>query len=234
MTVAEDIMRLLRDNPEGLSDGIIAQRLGKIHQQIQQTCVRLAQQGGLVRDTKTSPITNRLAPASQQVPSVGAGKAAGSKTALAAGVRAEVATSPSREWFWEGNVQSAVVAHLVAAGWRIVRAADTANRERGTDIVAQRDGTTLHVEVKGWPSSSYSDPTRAGEIKRTQPTLQAGHYFAGVVLSAMQLRQRHPEDEVAVAFPDMPRYQALSDSVQDPLSVLHIGVLLVSQSGAVK
>jgi hypothetical protein len=234
MTVAEDIMRLLRDNPEGLSDGVMAHRLGKINQQIQQTCVRLAQQGRLIRDKQTSPITNRIAPASRQVPSLAAGKPAASRTATATAVRAEVITSPSKEWFWEGNVQAAVVAHLVAVGWDIIRVADTASRERGTDVVAQRDARTLHVEVKGWPSSSYSDPARAGENKRTQPTLQAGHYFAGVVLSAMQLRQSHPEDDVAVAFPDMPRYQALIDSVRDQLSVLQIGVLLVSQDGAVK
>ena len=153
--------------------------------------------------------------------------------AIATAVRAETNASPSREWFWEGNVQAAVVAHLVAMGWRIVRVADTESRERGTDIRAQRDGVTLHVEVKGWPSSAYSDPARAGENKRTQPTLQARHYFAGVVLSALQLRQSHPEDDVVVAFPDMARYQDLSNTVQDPLRVLQIGVLLVGQDGAV-
>ncbi len=72
-----------------------------------------------------------------------------------------------------------LLTHLVGQGWRVLRVADTAMREGGTDIVAERDGQRLHVEVKGWPSTSYADPARAGEQKRTLPTVQAGPASGG-------------------------------------------------------
>lgn len=70
------------------------------------------------------------------------------------------------EWFWEGNVQAAVVAHLAAEGWRILRVADTHSREHGVDIQARRRGTRLLVEVKGYPSSTYARGDKAGQPKK--------------------------------------------------------------------
>ncbi|MDP9399228.1 MAG: hypothetical protein M3P96_16025 [Actinomycetota bacterium] len=137
------------------------------------------------------------------------------------------------DWFWEGNVQSALLTHLVGQGWRVLRVADTAMRERGTDIVVERDGQRLHVEVKGWPSTSYADPARAGEQKRTLPTVQAGTYFGGAVLSAMQLHDKCPGDQVALGFPAMDRYRALHASVADSLRTLRIQVLFVDEEGHV-
>lgn len=51
---------------------------------------------------------------------------------------AEVVAAPHEEWFWEGNVQAAVVRHIAAEGWDIRRVADTASRERGVDIEESR------------------------------------------------------------------------------------------------
>ncbi len=65
---------------------------------------------------------------------------------------AVAAGEASTDWFWEGNVQGRVVAHLAAASVLIVRVADTRSREHGTDIEGVLDGTKIHVEVKGWPS----------------------------------------------------------------------------------
>ncbi len=106
-------------------------------------------------------------------------------------------------------------------------------RERGTDIVAERDGKRLHVEVKGWPSTSYADPARAGEQKRTLPTVQAGTYFGGAILSALQLRDKFPGDDVALGFPTVDRYRALHASVGDSLRALRIRVLFVDEEGHV-
>ncbi|WP_197275111.1 hypothetical protein [Luteipulveratus halotolerans] len=82
---------------------------------------------------------------------------------------------------------------LAAGNWRILSVANTASREHGTDIVAERDGKTVGVEVKGFPSRSYADPSRAHETKRAQPSTQAGHWYADAVLSAMRQRNRKPE-----------------------------------------
>ena len=93
----------------------------------------------------------------------------------------------------EEVVQGRLVAYLVKDGWQILRVAQTATRERGTDVLAARDGRTLAVEVKGYPSLSYADPRRAGEVKPTQPATQARHWYAGF-RSAGQLTfdMRHP------------------------------------------
>lgn len=137
------------------------------------------------------------------------------------------------EWSWEGNIQSRVIAWLAGRGWRIRRAADTRSRERGTDIIADRAGRTLHVEVKGWPSARYVDPARSGEPKRTPPSLQARAWFADALLQGMRLRDTHPDDRVAIAMPDTPTYRNLAASVRSSLSRTEVTVLLVSENGDV-
>jgi hypothetical protein len=84
----------------------------------------------------------------------------------------------SRDWFWEGTVQDALVAYLVSAGWVVERTADTASREQGIDVLAIRDGRRLAVEVKGFPSAQYAGVPKAGQPKPTAPSLRARHWFA--------------------------------------------------------
>lgn len=56
------------------------------------------------------------------------------------------------EWYSEQDTQQLLVGWLRRAGWTIVRAVDTATREPGVDVVAERGGHRLGVEVKGYPS----------------------------------------------------------------------------------
>lgn len=137
------------------------------------------------------------------------------------------------EWSWEGNVQSAVIGWLARNHWLIRRAADTRGREHGTDIVAERDRRTLHIEVKGWPSTKYVDPARSGEQKRTPPSLQARTWFADAPLQGMRLRNSHPEDDVAIAMPDTATYRGLASSVQFSLARAQVTILLVNEAGEV-
>lgn len=71
----------------------------------------------------------------------------------------------SNEWYWEGNVQRGLVAHLLSEGWSIRSYADTAGHEHGIDVVAAKDGRLLAVEVKGYPPSIYTAGVRKGEVK---------------------------------------------------------------------
>lgn len=219
MTVADDILHLLRLRPEGMSDAELAQATGKLHQHINQTCRGLEQRGVLIRESVGGLIRNRLAD--------GAGHVA------APDIPAPPAFDADRPWYWEGNVQSALCTWLVEEGWTLVQAANTATKERGTDVVAARDGARLHVEVKGYPSTTYADPRRAGEPKPTQPSLQAGHWYAKALLAAVRLRERHPQDAVAMAFPDMPRYRSLLAETAHSLQTLRIDVLFVAETGSV-
>lgn len=59
----------------------------------------------------------------------------------------------------ENDVIDAVCAELFRHGWMIKTTAIT--RQRGDDIVAEKDGTTLIVEVKG-ATSSKSGSARHG------------------------------------------------------------------------
>lgn len=130
-------------------------------------------------------------------------------------------------------MQSTVIAWLAARGWSIRRAADTRSREHGTDIVAERVGRSLHVEVKGWPSSRYADPARREEQKRTTPSVQARVWFADAVLHGLRLRDAHPDDDVAIALPDTTTYRGLAESIRFSLTRTELIVLLVSETGDV-
>jgi hypothetical protein len=131
-------------------------------------------------------------------------------------------------WYWEGNVQAAVVRQLEAEEWRIVRTADAGTRERGDDIRAEREGVTLVVEVKGYPPRRYADPARAAETKRTNPTVQAKHWLAEAIFRSLRTLGQEPDVRVAIAVPDFPRYRVLLDDVADPLVRLGIEVIVVA------
>jgi len=217
MTVADDVLRALRARPGGMSDAELAAMLRKGHQHINQTCRMLASQGLITRDNSYGGIVNKIAgdapPPTRQTP--------------------PAAPSTEQEWTWEGHVQSRLATHLAANGWSIIRVADTAQRERGVDIIAGREGQRLLVEVKGWPSSTYARGERAGQPKPTQPTLQATHWFSEALTSLIR-RGAEPGSRLAMGLPDMPRYRMLLGEAGWALDRLDITVYLVAADGAVE
>ena len=111
---------------------------------------------------------------------------------------------PAHEhWFWEGNVQSRVIDYLRAHGYEIRSSADTASHQQGIDIVAERDGRPLWVSVKGYPQGTA----------RTNPTVQAAHWFKQVIFDMVAYREQDPNAMLAVALPDYPRYHALARKI---------------------
>lgn len=138
-----------------------------------------------------------------------------------------------KEWHTEANVQAAVVTALAAAGWTVRSVANTATKERGVDVIAERAGLTVGVEVKGFPSRTYADPARAGETKPTAPSTQAGHWFAQAILAAMRLRGREPGWRSIIALPDVPRYRKLHAETNNSLGAAQIEVWWVDADGTV-
>jgi len=127
---------------------------------------------------------------------------------------------PDRPWYWEGNVQARLIAWLKHRGYRIRRAADTASKEHGLDIIACKDGKELWVSVKGYP-------------ERRGP-LQARHWFAdAVVFGALLHRDAHPHVQLALAFPRFPTYRRLISRVNWLTSKLPLDIYWVEESGAV-
>lgn len=232
MTRRDDVLRILAGYPEGLTDAEVARELKRLHphathQTANMICRKLADEGVIARDGADSPILNRL----RQDAQVGV---VTSSTPRATESAAATAAAPAQAWPWEGLVQAVVVAWLTDQGAQLVSQADTATKQRGTDVVAVIDRRRVHVEVKGWPSKEYSDPRRAGEVKPTQPTLQAAQWFAGALAKALQLRQSNPHDRVAIAVPDVARYRTLHSERADPLRRIGVELWFVTEDGGVE
>ena len=143
-------------------------------------------------------------------------------------------TDPQADWYWEGNLQATVVRHLVRGGWDIVRFADTAAREHGIDIEARRNDERLAVEVKGFPSRHYVRGPKQGQPKPTSPTVQARHWFANALLSAMVLIGDDYERRTVIALPDASTYRSLSERTAYPRAASKIEVWLVTRGGEVE
>jgi hypothetical protein len=141
-------------------------------------------------------------------------------------------TQHSGEWHTEANVQSSLVAALVNAGARILSVANTATKEHGIDVITARDGQTIGIEVKGFPSRNYADPARADEVKRTQPSTQAAHWYSQAVLAAMRLRGKEPSWRSVIVLPDFPRYRDLHAQTVGSLTAAQIEVWWIDASGA--
>lgn len=138
------------------------------------------------------------------------------------------------DWHTEENVQRLLVDRLSSTGWTILRTANTATGEAGIDVVAERNGETIGIEVKGYPSKTYARGARKGQPKRTAPSTQAAHWFSHAILAAMKLRVAQPSWQSVMAFPDFPRYRRLHAATAAPLAAAGIEVWLVSQGGAIE
>lgn len=138
------------------------------------------------------------------------------------------------DWFWEGNVVAAVVAHLRQNGWTVEFVADTATRARGVDIRARRDETTLLIEAKGYPSTLYARGDSAGLPKKTKPATQAPNWFGSALLTAVLCQTKYPSAQVALAFPKFPLYVKLIEKTRAALIKLGVDIYLVSENGLVE
>ena len=141
---------------------------------------------------------------------------------------------PPTDWFWEGHVVDAVERHLAETGWVIVSKADTASKARGIDLHAERNGQTLLVEAKGYPSKGYRDSTRVGELKPTTQTSQAQHWYSHALLKGVRLQSKNPSALVALAFPDFPRYRTLFTETETGLRKLGLVMIFAFENGRVE
>jgi hypothetical protein len=144
-----------------------------------------------------------------------------------------ISTAGVEEDHTEAAVQARLVAWLIREGWDIRGVADTASRSPGIDVLAERNGQTLAVEVKGFPSRHYADPRRADEAKPTNPATQARQWYSHALLKALLTRDEHSTYEIAIALPDQPTYRSLYRRTKSSLDLLRIGVLFVTLTGEV-
>lgn len=143
----------------------------------------------------------------------------------------------NKDWFWEGNVVSAVAENLRRTGWKIEATANTATREAGVDLHATKDGKVLLVEIKGYPSKFYMRGEKQGQPKPTNPRTQARHWYSEVLLSAILRRSEQPEAIVAIAFPEFDELDVFVKRVKQTewaLRKLDISVIFVDESGKMR
>lgn len=135
----------------------------------------------------------------------------------------------SDDWFWEGNIQNRLAAFLREQGFTVSET-DTLSKKAGVDILAHRLTEQMLVEVKGWPSDKYMDGPKSGERKKTNPSVQAGHWFSEAVVTLIKRKSKYPNHILALALPDFPRYQDLIMESRWALQRLAIRVFLVSEN----
>ncbi len=236
-TLHEDILRILFEaGPRGLPVPELARIIQerRLYMQssgrpasTQQVYARIHRYAHLFEiDKSTHPLTVRLRVA---VPPRRPFSSKSSETASDPAV-----VDGEQQWFWEGNVQARIRSHLEAEGWKIRRAADTANRERGADLLAVRGERERTIEVKGYPSTVYERGVRKGQKKKTRPSVQATHWYAQALLSALILQASSPESEVFVGLPDVPRYRTLLATTEPGLRKLGVGIYFVTKDGNVR
>ncbi len=211
MTIHDQIVTYLQTHPEGIDDDALAQALGlKQRQQANIRCRQLAQDGLVERRKVNGKIHNFWVGGGREiVPPVPA-------------VQPDPVVN-SRSWYWEGNVQSAVVKVLAEQGYLIRSVANMASRAPGKDIEAERNGIPLWVTVKGFPEGT----------KKTQPSTQAGHWFSGAIFDLIKYRGESVTAELAIALPDFPRYRTLAQKISWFQPVTKFSYYWVQKDGTV-
>lgn len=129
----------------------------------------------------------------------------------------------SEKWFWEGNVQSKVISFLANQGYHIRSVADTTSQQQGIDIVAEKEGIPLWVSVKGFPQ---------GTVK-TISTVQAGYWFKQAIFDILEYQERDRHAQLAVAFPDYPRYHSMAQKITWIKPVANFSYFWIRESGEV-
>ena len=215
MRLRDEVIQVLEGQTEGMTDAQLAERLGKLHQQINQRCRQLATEGLLVRDAASGTIINRLV------------RSDGAVSSQSAPPPSTVRSNPpAHPWPHEVAVQGALVGWLVRENWRIIRVADAEAQEQGTDVIADRDGVRLLVEVKGYPG-----PMHARGPNPTPSTLQASHWLATALLRAMRMRGADQDSRIVIALPDATRYGALLSEIDRSLRGARIEAWLLTDRG---
>ncbi len=208
----------LQTHPEGVSDADLVQALsGHVsHNVVYKTCRALEDKGVITR-RQIGPRTRNF------LVLQGPGSAPVYSTPLVPAVpEPPLDESKAHAWYWEGNVQTATVALLAQEGWSIRRVANTATREPGKDIEAERDGVILWVTVKGFYEGA----------NRSISGNWARHSFEAAVLDVILWRGENPSAHIAVALPAMRTYQSLAARVDWFQHAVPFTFVWVNEEGA--
>lgn len=214
MTIKQRIISYLLNHPEGIDDDELARVLDlSARQQANVRCRELEREGLVIRRQVGGKIHNFWAGKAHTPVSPPTSKPQNTPKNL----------PKSEYWFWEGNVQAKAVSFLVKQNFHIRSVADTASHQQGIDIVAEKDGKILWVSVKGYPKGT----------DKTNPSVQAGHWFKQAIFDIIEYRERDKNVSLAVALPDYPRYHSLAQKITWLKPVAKFSYLWVKENGDV-
>jgi hypothetical protein len=146
--------------------------------------------------------------------------------------------SREQDWFWEANVQSAVLGYMQdEEDFTILSAGQPAAGEQGLEIVAERrvEDRPVHrlVTIRGWPSQLYTKGALAGQPRSTRPEVMARGWIAQAVLDLALSRGADPDVELSLALPTIAGYIRYLQRLRWFLASARVWVYLVSQEGRV-
>jgi hypothetical protein len=135
---------------------------------------------------------------------------------------APLPSASQRLWYWEGNVQSRLVAWLRDHGFVVKQEANTATREAGTDIIAESaSGQELWISVKGYPERSTH--------------VQARHWFANALFDLVLYRNERTNVILAIALPDgFTTYATLARRTTWLRETMPFNIYWIAESGNVR
>lgn len=136
-------------------------------------------------------------------------------------------------WFSELFIYESVVNFLKENGYKIVK-----NDLQKLTIKSERIITASKffkkevIEVKGYPHQYYSFLREALPVK----TLHAKHWFTEALFNSFVNFSNSINGEVAMALPNVSRYQAIIKKLNDYFSVndLYFRIYLVNEDGSVE
>lgn len=89
--------------------------------------------------------------------------------------------------------------------------------------MAEKNGEPIWVSVKGYPKGT----------DKTNPSVQAGHWFKQAIFDIIAYRERDRNVLLAVALPDFPRYRSMAERITWIKPAANFYYFWVNESGDV-
>jgi Holliday junction resolvase len=117
--------------------------------------------------------------------------------------------------------------------WKITKFNEN-KRQKGPDIIAEKNQEQLVIEVKGYPSKYYVRGKKKGKLKPTPPELQATHWFAEAILSVLLKKSENSKIKIAIGLSDFEKYRELIEKIKFVRRKIGIEFYLVRENGQIE
>jgi len=216
MTHKERIIKLLDEISGSICDDCLALKLGLNQRQTaNQICNNLASNNKIERKKSICMVCKKYKLSNSVIDKIG------SITITKEKIPPDI-KSPKKPWYWEGNIQSALIAWLVSQDYYIRSVADTKSRSQGKDIIAiSPEEREIWISVKGYPEKS--------------PHTQARHWFSSAIFDLILYKNESPTTKLALSIPDgFITYLNLASRMGWLYKAVPFKILWVSKTGEIR